>query len=304
MSCYHPLRLFRSGVSNPESGKEFVMVTSHKLDYVTKEDFDKRFIENNLLPSERRYDFQEIPCGVCIGCRCDYSARWTSRVIAESLSHEINYFVTLTYDDEHLPADRLLSKKDLQDFHKRLRNNGFVFRYYVCGEYGDKFQRPHYHGCYFGLHLNDLVEFSETKAGKLFVSPTLSRIWKNGYVLVGNLDYASAAYVTRYVLKKRGKWNEEKSPFFLMSRRPPIGHDFFSRVIKDGIYFLPNPNGSPIKAGLPHYLRLKYRVEAGNVDQIKKIEELKKNSSGFCDIDSFREYEEFLTYTPLSKKRG
>lgn len=302
MSCYHPLRLFRSGVVNPESGKEFTLVTSHGLDYVTAQDFDKRFIVHNLKPSERRFEYQEIPCGVCVGCRSDWSARWTARSLAELLDHDVSLFITLTYDDNHLPEDRLLRKDDIQRFNKRLRKAGFKFRYLICGEYGDRFQRPHYHGIYFGLKLDDLLAFSDTKAGKLFVSDTLSRIWGNGFVTVGNVDLASIAYVTRYVLKKRGQWSEEKPPFFLMSRRPSIGANFYERDIHDGRYTLASGNGSFVVSGLPRYLRLKYNIESGNADDLKKQEFSSCKSSGFDDITSYREYLEWLDYNPLNNR--
>ena len=45
-----------------------------------------------------------IPCGSCIGCRVDYGEMWAFRMHCERQMHALNCFITLTYDDEHLPA--------------------------------------------------------------------------------------------------------------------------------------------------------------------------------------------------------
>lgn len=63
----------------------------------------------------------KLPCGQCLGCRLDYSREWAVRCTHESLLHKENSFITLTYDDEHLPEDGGLVKKHWQDFCKRLR---------------------------------------------------------------------------------------------------------------------------------------------------------------------------------------
>lgn len=57
-------------------------------------------------------------------------------------------FVTFTYNEENLPPNRSLRRKDMTDYWKRLRKSlegtGKKIKYYMCGEYGDQFERPHY----------------------------------------------------------------------------------------------------------------------------------------------------------------
>ena len=65
------------------------------------------------------------------------------------------YFVTLTYDNNHVPISEhgfpTLCKRDFQLFMKRLRfNTGVKIKYYVAGEYGSTNHRPHYHAVIFG----------------------------------------------------------------------------------------------------------------------------------------------------------
>lgn len=63
----------------------------------------------------------EIPCGQCIGCRLERSRQWAMRCVHEASLHDDNCFVTLTYNDQHIPSDAGLRHRDYQLFMKRLR---------------------------------------------------------------------------------------------------------------------------------------------------------------------------------------
>ena len=148
--------------------------------------------------------FVILPCGQCYACRIAKSREWASRCVMESKLHKENCFITLTYNDEHLPSDMSLQKDDFTKFIKRLRKNtGEKIRYYACGEYGDLYQRPHFHACLFGYRPDDLVLFSVRSGVNLYTSSTLEKAWQyRGFVTVGDVTYYSAAYGARYVLKK------------------------------------------------------------------------------------------------------
>lgn len=202
-------------------------------------------------------DYIEIPCGHCVGCRIQYSRQWADRCMLEAKYHDSNYFITLTYNNDHVHhcewsndetgecgTSLTLKKRDLQLFWKRLRKNTSQnIRYYACGEYGDKSMRPHYHAIVFGLRLDDLKPYKKTKLGyTLYTSETLNKCWSNGYVIVADVTWQSCAYVSRYVMKKRnGKtaqffqsFNMEPE-FVLMSRRPGIAKLYYDDH-KDEIY--------------------------------------------------------------------
>ena len=95
----------------------------------------------------------EVGCGQCRNCRINRRREWVGRMILEAKEHLFSSFVTLTYDDEHMPKDGSLCKKHLQQFIRRLRKALYPrkIRYYAVGEYGDKSWRPHYHLIVFGL---------------------------------------------------------------------------------------------------------------------------------------------------------
>lgn len=239
MACYHPLRLWIIGTK--DNGKMKTVVTSHSQEYL-QVGTQEYFAEDSL----------SIPCGQCVGCRLEYSRQWASRCMLESKYHDENYFLTLTYDEEHVPHSEYvdmetgeikdiltLHKKDLQDFNKRLRSalsrrGDSGFRFYACGEYGSLSARPHYHMIAFGLHLDDLIKYKDTKTGTLYNSPFLDKIWKNGHVVVGSVTFESCAYVSRYIMKKKKGQEADVYDYYnitpeftVMSRKPGLARLYF-----------------------------------------------------------------------------
>lgn len=162
-----------------------------------------------------------VSCGKCIYCRVNKRKIWTGRIILEMLCHPNNYFVTLTYDDHHLPENGSLNPDDLQKFIKGVRNKIGSFRYYAVGEYGEQSQRPHYHLCIFTDPPFDINK--------------IHGIWSQGFIQVSHLTSERAAYTARYVLKKlTGKAASEYEgripEFSRMSRRNAIGYRYVERL--------------------------------------------------------------------------
>lgn len=112
-------------------------------------------------------------------------------------------FVTLTYDDRHLPRDRSLSKAEWQRFAKRLRHHHGPFRFIACGEYGQDNYRPHYHAIIFGLDFRrNAVQINRGSRHPLWVSDDLAKAWGKGFHTVGRAEFDSASYVASYCTKK------------------------------------------------------------------------------------------------------
>lgn len=143
----------------------------------------------------------ELPCGQCIGCRLERSRQWAVRCMHEASLHESNSFITLTYDDAL--GGPSLNYRDFQLFMKRLRKVAGKVTFYVGGEYGEIGRRPHFHACIFGFDFPDKVYFSKASDGsKLFTSKLLERLWPHGFVTLGSVTFASAAYIARYCVQK------------------------------------------------------------------------------------------------------
>lgn len=138
------------------------------------------------------------------------SAEWAVRCMHESRYYERNSFLTLTYDNAHLPQKGTLVIKHLQDFWKRLRmhlqrDHGVTdTKYFACGEYGEVKGRPHYHAVLFGWDFPDKVATENNPWAKdpLFHSDSLTKLWGHGKTVVGTLTASSAAYTARYTMKK------------------------------------------------------------------------------------------------------
>lgn len=189
-----------------------------------------------------------VPCGKCLGCQKEKQRQWAVRMMHElQASDDVGSFLTLTYDDEHLPEDWHVDVEELKRFFKRARRRGLSFRYFACGEYGDSSSRPHYHVAMFGEDFaRDRYSWSESGSQQLFRSPTLEALWPYGQALVGNLEWASCLYVAKYIQKKldgdttrydrvdkNGAVYQLKPEFAVMSRDPGIGHDWFVKYWRD-----------------------------------------------------------------------
>ena len=241
MKCLHPRRLFDTGLLT-EKGKKAYIFDSTGTDVITP----FQAMKAGYKVYHDLKDYIDIPCGVCVACRQNRARSWSFRCLAE-LQGTTALFLTITYDDDSNPG--YLLKKDLQDFHKRLRKAFGSFRFYACGEYGDTTHRPHYHGIYYGLEMpTDSTCLYENGDNSLYSSESLSKVWGKGFVVIGACTPSSIAYVSGYVSKKF----ETPGVFSLMSRRPGIGLEWFRLNAKPGeVVCLPSGEGGVIKGVIP-----------------------------------------------------
>lgn len=211
-------------------------------------------------------------CGQCFPCRWNKQRLWAHRIMLETRKHTENLFITLTYKPENLPKGGTLEPRHTTNFLKKLRKriDPFRIRYFLCGEYGDQTQRPHYHAAIFGIGrgLSDVIEDS----------------WDMGFVHVGDLTLDSAKYLAGYVTKKltnpkndyvREFLNGRHPEFARMSLKPGIGADAMSDVARSllspyGAKLIEETGDVPmaLRAGqsnlpLGRYLRSKLREAYG-----------------------------------------
>lgn len=214
MMCYNPIRL-------------------DTIDYARK---------HGVIISNKR--FFSVPCGKCLACLSQKAKEWTMR-----LSHEWYYysdktsmFITLTYDNDNIPSDYGLHKRDVQLFMKRLRKQlskeKIKVKTFYAGEYGFQKQRPHYHMILFGIPnissrlVRDLNKYSvdyklkgEFKHSKY--DRLLWKCWKKGNIRIGYCSLQSLQYCSLYTLKgnhiviSRKEYYErykKEKPFRIMSK--------------------------------------------------------------------------------------
>jgi len=233
MTCYHPLDAWR----HRDASQKKLLFAYHPAKC------------NSLKP-----DLQ-VPCGQCVGCRLERSRQWAIRCVHEAQLYEKNCFITLTYNNEHLPKDGSLQLEHYQKFMKRLRRKyGSQIRFFHCGEYGETYGRPHYHACLFNFDFPDKKFWKQTPQGdRLYTSDSLQALWSDpdtqkpmGFCSIGDVTFQSAAYVARYIMKKiNGKDADKhyrivdhstgeitgyrKPEYVTMSRRPGLGSGWYEK---------------------------------------------------------------------------
>ncbi len=227
MTCYSPLTGYRSRTPAPSGGFQIK--------------FKKEGSNGQLV---------QVACGQCIGCRLDKSRDWAIRCVHEAQMHDDNCFITLTYNEQHLPEDASLDKTHFQKFMKKLRKkNQHKIRYFQCGEYGENLQRPHYHACLFGHDFADKEFFQTQNNNNLYTSAELEKTWDKGFATIGTMTFETAAYTARYALKKitgeaahahyesvntlTGEITQLQSEYITMSRRPGIGQTWYNKYKND-----------------------------------------------------------------------
>lgn len=219
MPCFYPLTAWRGKIVNP-TGKRPLVFSANKAQWSDKP--------------------LEIACGQCTGCRLDRSRQWAMRCMHEAQLYEKNIFLTLTFDEATLYKRSnpfTVDVRDFQLFMKRLRKKyGKGIRFYHCGEYGEccrlcgrsrtycdcgtfhtSLGRPHYHACIFNHDFDDKELYRVTHQGKrLYTSRSLSDLWPFGFATFGGVEFESAAYVARYIMKKvNGEKADEIDAFSL-----------------------------------------------------------------------------------------
>lgn len=283
-------------------------INKYEIKIIGKQNVDEDYTKLKIALSVRSEKLITIPCGKCIDCRLQRSREWADRCMLETKDHKYNYFVTLTYDNDNLPKGKkidietgevtqtpTLEPKHLQDFFKRLRitykrkYNIDTIRYYACGEYGDKYQRPHYHAIIFGLPIYDLKTDHKSKKGNMnYNSKEIQDIWGKGRIAVGNVTWDSCAYTARYIMKKQlGKDNQEyykvagKAPEFVrMSRRPGIARKYYdekSNIIYETDEIWLNTNRGVKSAKPPRYYDKLFDLE--NHEQLEEIKRRRKENA-------------------------
>lgn len=225
-----------------------------------------------------------VPCGKCSQCLKLRISNWVFRLKQENKYSHSCHFITLTYNDDHIPITKngyyTLDKKQLRSFFNKLRReqtkwiceyygwkkprcvNRNLWRrlityrfkkykikkpkYFAVGEYGTLTQRPHYHMIMFNLADDALINSS----------------WNKGFVDVQPLKHdGGLVYVVSYILGL--KHSEHREPeFSQMSKN--LGLEFLTpQMVK---WYQEDPERQYVQDGayrkaLPRYYRDKIYSE-------------------------------------------
>lgn len=291
MGCNKPLIRFYNPDNKEISGQVYTLA---------------RFNELGKKPDGSNYKYEDlmynrrvmlIPCGKCIGCRIMQREDWTTRIEMEARMYPKNevWFITLTYDDEHIPgmitatgeilrkvqytwkpgeekprSVQILYYPDIQLFLKKLRKK-YKIRYFCAGEYGEKTARPHYHMILYGWKPTDLKSIYKKRCNGYFTSQEMENMWGNGQIQIAQAVPETYRYVAGYVTKKMYEIDGKKAnvyydlgqtkPFAKMSLKPGIGDAWYEEhkeeIWKTG--YIQCTSGK--RARIPRYYEKKMEAE-------------------------------------------
>ncbi|QCS36186.1 replication initiator protein [Capybara microvirus Cap1_SP_158] len=298
MSCNKPNRIFILAELNPDTGNNLTRFCGHQIEqlwYTDPED-RKTFIYSSekvdtriFYPTYSSY-YYDVPCGQCSACRSDYSYSWMVRLMLERYYHSPTecWFITLTYDDEHLPTClpyaneetgenietqwHSLERDAIPRFNKRLKAKLSYdkfksdFKFYACGEYGIRgTRRPHYHAIYFGLPINDLKYYKQVGKVTLYTSDYINKVWKKGFCVIEPMTAVNAQYTAGYIAKKmKGKDGTEfyaklqiEPPFSLCSKG--LGKQYLldntDKILRHDCVIFSDAEKGAVKAPIPRYFK-------------------------------------------------
>lgn len=305
MSCYKPLIRLYNPDDKEISGRVYSLARFSQLS-------GKQLKYEDLMYNPK---VMLIPCGQCIGCRIRQREDWTTRIELEAKDYpkEQVWFITLTYDDDHVPgmivktgeimrkvqytwkpgeklpeSVQILLYEDIQKFLKRLRKayRGKL-RYFVAGEYGEQTARPHYHMILYGWEPTDLENLYKIHHNGYYTSKWLASLWGMGQIQIAQAVPETYRYVAGYVTKKMYEIDGKKAnqyyelgqtkPFACMSLKPGLGDHYYqehkAEIWKKG--YIQCSSGK--QAQIPRYYEK--QMEAENPERLWRIKQNRQKNA-------------------------
>ena len=335
--CLMPKRIFKIGKMRKKDGSmgDKILYRGFSTKYVYSD--GSRWINvtnreseediNNLRKKHRLIEGIAVPCGKCHYCRLRKAYDRAKQAWADARYFTYSYFITLTYDEEHLTfmdfcgedgtieKVPVLRKDEIREFKEvlrdRARKRGFQnIEYMLSGEYGEKNGRPHYHM----ILLTDDPEIHQTlypaersKTGyNLYGSTALDDIWGKGLIKLSNASTACMAYTARYTLKKSYKGDKDKERKQILgyqeefiSSTPGIGkrylQEHLTEILRKPTLQLPGTKG----VSLPKYY-IDWLDKNGYSQWVKNLkdENIKKQKERIEELEDKEEmyYDEFVKH--------
>lgn len=251
-----------------------------------------------------------IPCNNCDQCRLQRANEWVTRIICEYQTNgKKGCKIDLTYNPDHVPDGYVLKKSDYQGFVRRLRTylsrhdkNYTGFKYYIGGEYGETYGRPHYHIIIIGWEPSDLEQIGLSNTGyPMYRSSTIDQNWttgkgksksNNGFATIEPLTVETISYATRYTNKKSGKAKINKGVHEFQAQSQRIGLEYWNLYKKDiktdtGIWIKKKDKAKLVK--IPRYFK-KLWAEENPIEyemytdwEMLRMENIMKNELALTD---------------------
>lgn len=231
-------------------------------------------------------------CGKCLPCLIKRKAQWSYRMVEEKRSSFSSYFVTLTYNDQHLPMTDSGSSGNVTDHRhfikwlkyyedeRRLQKRTYLsqeevnriggnekevgkIKYYGVTEYGDLKGRIHLHYILFNIRDTNSISMAWSEQRKLrrgVYSPGK----EYGRVDIDECNVNTIDYVLKYMVKERKEDTSDQKEQERSFMSKGIGKCV---VDPEFIRYIQQPKGNQVvnqrgsKIPLPRYFNKKYVSE-------------------------------------------
>lgn len=312
MACSNPIRLYKEDLKPSK--------------FKNHSDFTQMALRRSFGHDE----YMTVPCYHCLNCRVDRQNQFVDKAEYEYIQYGCGAFVTFTYDDVHLFQNSFIdshsgktlssiNKKEAKDFlnrlnklvHKeadRLKKLGIDnklcrsdYKYVLSAEYGDQFNRPHFHALFFGL------DFAYCE--RLFW-----RAWNfKGSIQVGAIKNGGIAYCVKYISEQSHGINDFYKYTYHHLEKPYSCHSLgfgeglylsqLEHIKKTGCY---RWHGK--ERPVPSYYKNKYRVIA-DLDYDKMCKNYKAKKDNIYNlyetrITSYEQFKEFNVQQARLRERN
>lgn len=248
-------------------------------------------------------------CDQCVGCRVRRRMELALRLEHESQFHDHAWFVTLTYNDEHLPENGSVDIKAIPVFIRALRQKmrPQKIRYFAVSEYGGQLGRAHYHLILFGpdfpdkkisyvkpsyAHYSDaFVKMFGIGGAKYWTSELIESTWGKGFTQITSVSQATMQYVSKFhvekvtgekaadhytVIDEHGEIHPIEPERSLMSTNPGLGRKWIEKYWKT-VY----PRGHLLGRGGVKFAPPKYYdrwLEKNHLDLYNQVKEQREKA--------------------------
>ncbi|MCD7740178.1 MAG: hypothetical protein LUH11_02395, partial [Candidatus Gastranaerophilales bacterium] len=106
MVCFNPTIAVYPAVKNIDGKRPLIFSRDLLKGYDITSSIVREFCKpDNILGFKIK-----VPCNKCLGCKMDNSRMWALRSVHESKLHAHNCFITLTFNNKHLPDNNSIDK--------------------------------------------------------------------------------------------------------------------------------------------------------------------------------------------------
>lgn len=162
-----------------------------------------------IIENSKTGTYEQVECRKCNFCLANRRDDWAFRMNEEEKESYTAHFITLTYDQEHVPRvwdenDKMylsLKKQHLytflkmmkQDQHRMELGDAWKIKYYAVGEYGSEefTTRPHYHLITFNTHPKTINRIQD------------GLLWGKGIADISLVNGGAPAYCAKYIIDRK-----------------------------------------------------------------------------------------------------